>query len=110
MLYIYVLYDKIHLKESPPLALLFAECEWKDFVNLEYPDKYRTGAEWELRLKAATFGSGGPIPKRRYFRKHVCGRVPEMALYVDAVTVEDQTPWYELTHNGQTYETYKLSP
>ena len=26
----------------------------------------------------------------------MCGDIPEMAHYVDAVTREDQTPWYEL--------------
>ena len=30
-----------------------------------------------------------------------------MAMYVDAVTVRDQKPWYEL---GPEYEVYKLSP
>ena len=76
-------------------------------MNLEYPDKYRTGAEWELRMKAAKFGSGGSKPNKKYFREHVCGKVPEMAMYVDAVTVRDQKPWYEL---GPEYEVYKLSP
>merc|ERR1712142_386059 len=38
--------------ESPPLATIFAECDWKDWVSLEYPDKYRTGKEWELRNEA----------------------------------------------------------
>ena len=28
--------------------------------------------------------------------KHMCGTIPEMAHYVDAVTVADQTPWAEL--------------
>ena len=26
----------------------------------------------------------------------VCGDIPENALYVDAVSVEDRTPWYEM--------------
>ena len=26
----------------------------------------------------------------------VCGDIPENALYVDAVSVEDRTPWYEI--------------
>ena len=96
--------------ESPPVALLFAECVWKDWVNLEYPNKHRTGGEWELRQQTEKFGAGGPKSRKRYFRKHVCGKVPEMAMFVDAVTMETQTPWYELTYQNKQYETYKLSP
>ena len=103
--------NKISL-ESPPLALIFAECEWRDWVSLEYPNKYRTGAEWELRVSAEKFGKGGSRTKRNLLKKHVCGKAPEMAMFVDAVTVEEQTPWYELIHgpSNQKYETYKLTP
>ena len=92
--------------------MIFAECEWRDWVNLEFPNKYRTGAEWELRVSAAKFGKSGSSTKRHLFKKHVCGKVPEMAMFVDAVTVEKQIPWYELEHepSNQKYETYKLSP
>ena len=27
------------LSESPPLADLFAECEWRDWINQDYPNK-----------------------------------------------------------------------
>ena len=33
-----------------------------------------------------------------------------MAMFVDAVTMETQKPWYELTYHNQQYETYKISP
>lgn len=48
-------------------------------VNEEYPNKHRTGREWELRIEAA---------KDRKLRKHVCGDVPEAAHFIDAVTTE----------------------
>ena len=96
--------------ESPPVALLFAECVWKDWVNLEYPNKHRTGGEWELRQQTEKFGAQGRKSRKRYYRQHVCGKVPEMALFVDAVTMETQKPWYELTYHNQQYETYKISP
>ena len=97
--------------ESPPLALIFAECLWKDWVNLEYPNKYRTGREWELRQEAAKFGDKSKAkPKKAYYKEHVCGKVPEAAMFVDAVTVEDQIPWYELKYRNDQYETYKLTP
>ena len=35
--------------EAPPLALLFAECNWRDWISQSYPNKYRQGAEWEMR-------------------------------------------------------------
>jgi len=87
--------------DSPPVALLFAECTWMDWISQEYPDKYRTGAEWEMRMETAK------IPK---YRKHVCSKVRDKAMYIDAVTVEDQRPWYDLQVNGQPYETYKVNP
>ena len=48
-------------------------------MNEEYPNKHRTGREWELRIEAA---------KERKLRKHVCGDVPEAAHFIDAVTTE----------------------
>lgn len=39
----------LSVSEAPPVALLFAECDWKDWVSQSYPDKYRQGAEWEIR-------------------------------------------------------------
>ena len=87
--------------DSPPLASIFAECEWMDWINDEYPGKQRTKKEWELRVKNM---------KNKKMRKHVCGPVMEAAHYVDAVYTEpdNQKPWYELM-NG-SYEVYKLSP
>ena len=32
-------YEQYFLSESPPLAELFAECEWRDWVNEDYPNK-----------------------------------------------------------------------
>ena len=89
--------------ESPPVALLFAECDWKDWISQEYPAKYRTGAEWEIRQE---------IYKIPRLLKHVCGKVLEKAMYIDGVTREDQIPWYELVagNRGRAYETYKLNP
>ena len=66
----------------------------------EYPNKHKTGREWELRIEVA---------KKKKMRRHVCGDVPEAAHYVDAVTTEKRIPWYELGTAGK-YEVYKLSP
>ena len=85
--------------ESPPLASIFAECEWMDWISEEYPNKHKTGREWELRIEVA---------KKKKMRRHVCGDVPEAAHYVDAVTTEKRIPWYELSDSK--YEAYKLSP
>ena len=87
--------------ESPPLASIFAECEWMDWISEEYPNKHRTGREWELRIEVA---------KKKKLRKHVCGDVPEAAHYVDAVTTEKRIPWYELKTGTGKHEVYKLSP
>ena len=87
--------------ESPPLAGIFAECEWMDWISEEYPNKHRTGREWELRIEVA---------KKKKMRRHVCGDVPEAAHYVDAVTTEKRIPWYELKTGMSKYEAYKLSP
>jgi hypothetical protein len=39
--------------DSPPLATLFAECDWKDWVNIDYPNKIEgTNGEYELRFRA----------------------------------------------------------
>merc|ERR1719233_1368343 len=81
--------------ESPPLAYIFAECEWKDWVNNEYPDS--RGEEWEMKKG---------VKKDR----KMCG-ANDASHYVDAVTIEDQIPWHELkAENGQQYEVYKLTP
>ena len=87
--------------DSPPLASIFAECEWMDWISEEYPNKHRTGREWELRIEVA---------KKKKLRRHVCGDVPEAAHYVDAVTTEKRIPWYELKTGMSKYEVYKLSP
>merc|ERR1719431_351806 len=87
--------------ESPPLESLFAECQWKDWVNTNYPNKRLTGLEYEMRPL---------IAKKKEMAKTVCGDIPENAHYVDAVTVEDSVPWYELAVNKRTYETFKLTP
>ena len=73
--------------ESPPLANLFAECEWMDWVNLEYPNKPRTNRESELRQATEKFGDQDKTkPQKKKYRKHVCGKIPEAAMFVDAVT------------------------
>merc|ERR1719430_2060044 len=83
--------------ESPPLARIFAECNWKGWVSERYPDKSGQGDEWEMR------GMGD--------QDRMCGDVLEEAHYVGAVTIEDQIPWHELkAENGQQYEVYKLTP
>ena len=87
--------------ESPPLSVLFAECDWKDWVSQEYPGRARTGAEWEIRQELA---------KVRKWQKHVCGKIPDNALFIDAVAREEVVPWYELQVSGQPHEVYKLSP
>jgi len=90
--------------DSPPLATLFAECDWKDWVNQDYPGALPgLFGEFELRDKSA---------KVNKLREHVCGNVPEHAHYVDAVTMETQTPWYELRMgvDNKIYETFKLTP
>ena len=73
--------------ESPPLANLFAECNWMDWVSLEYPNKHRTHRESELRQATEKFGDQDrkKADKRKY-KQHVCGRIPEAAMFVDAVT------------------------
>jgi hypothetical protein len=38
--------------DSPPLATLFAECDWKDWVSIDYPNKLEgTNGEYELRFR-----------------------------------------------------------
>ena len=77
----------MNIPESPPVANIFAECEWKDWVSLEYPDKRRTGQEWELRQSTEKFGDVDNTKgaKKKKFRQHVCGKIPEAAMFVDAV-------------------------
>lgn len=41
------------ISESPPLAHLFHECEWKDWVNQDYPaNLWGQDGEYELRDRA----------------------------------------------------------
>ena len=40
----------------------------------------------------------------------VCGTIPESAHYIDAITTEDQVPWYELKMDENIYQTFKLTP
>ena len=87
--------------ESPPVSVLFAECDWLDWVSQDYPGKARSGAEWEIRQE---------LVKQRKLARHVCGKVPEAAMYIDAVARESLVPWYELEVGGQSHEVYKLSP
>ena len=87
--------------DSPPLAEIFEECEWKNWVNQQYPDKNKDTREQEWRLNSQD---------NKKFFKHVCGDIPESAHYIDAATVEDQTPWYEAKVGLQPHEVYKLSP
>ena len=87
--------------ESPPVSVLFAECSWLDWVSQDYPGKARSGAEWEIRQE---------LVKQRKLARHVCGKVPEAAMYIDAVARESLVPWYELEVGGQSHEVYKLSP
>ena len=47
---------------------------------------------------------------QRKLARHVCGKVPEAAMYIDAVARESLVPWYELEVGGQSHEVYKLSP
>ena len=58
--------------------------------------------EFELRHTAFT--------RHQKLRKHVCGDLDESAHYIDAITMETQTPWYELKSNGSAYDTFKLTP
>ena len=81
--------------------MLFAECEWREWVSQEFPGRARTGAEWEVRQE---------LVRRPRLARHVCGKVPEKAMYVDAVTRERQEPWYEVKVEGRDHEVYKLSP
>jgi len=87
--------------ESPPLATIFAECKWMDWISSDYPNKVNTGAEWEFRTQL--------MKNKKYF-KHVCGKVMENAHYVDAVTREDLVPWHELKADKKNYEVFKLTP
>jgi len=92
------------LIESPPLATIFHECDWKDWVNIDYPGNINTGSEFELKDRAYSHGRG-------QFQEHVCGNQDDDAHYIDAVTMETQTPWYELyMENKRRYETFKLTP
>jgi len=88
--------------DSPPLANIFAECKWMDWVSESYPNKHLGGIEEERRDKT--------IKNNKVLEKHVCGSVPEAAHYIDAVTVDDATPWHELRVDQSAYEVYKLSP
>jgi len=91
------------LVESPPVAILFHECEWRDWVNMDYPGANEgVDGEYELRQTASN---------KTKFVEHVCGSEPSHAHYIDAVTMEDMTPWYDLKmENDKTYETFKLTP
>jgi len=89
--------------ESPPLALLFAECDWKDYINKNYPEKDGKSQNYEFELKKTAY--------RGNMTKHVCGNTIGNSHFIDAVTVEDQIPWYEVKlKNGEKHETLKLTP
>merc|ERR1711915_953740 len=94
--------------ESPPLATLFYECEWRDWVNEDYPGKKTKEGELELKEFVA---------RNRALSLHVCGNEYADAHYIDAVTMKDQTPWYELTmkdpyneENLADYNALKIAP
>ena len=42
------LINSFNVPESPPLANLFHECEWKDWVNADFPGN-TPGGEFELK-------------------------------------------------------------
>jgi len=90
--------------ESPPLAVLFAECDWKDYINENYPNKDGKSENYEFELKETAY-------KNQAFKKHVCENSRTNSHFIDAVTVEDQIPWYEVKlTNGEQHETLKLTP
>ena len=74
------------------------------YRTLIYTQNRRTGIEGELRARA--FGDQSlfktvsfvieTIFSDKVILLQVCGDIPENALYVDAVSVEDRTPWYEI--------------
>ena len=76
--------------ESPPLAHLFAECEWRDYISEEYPGNEK-GAAWEFELKE-------DAEKKDAISHHVCGKAKSNSYFIDAVTKETKIPWYELEH------------
>merc|ERR1719402_1093920 len=89
--------------ESPPLAHLFAECEWRDYISEEYPGNEK-GAAWEFELKE-------DAEKKDAISHHVCGKAKSNSYFIDAVTRETKIPWYELEHpGGLQHETLKLNP
>jgi len=89
--------------ESPPTAILFHECEWRDWLSTDHPGA-NEGVDGEYELRQNGYDN-------TEFTQHVCGNEPSQAHYIDAVTREDQIPWYELMmHGTQTYETFKLTP
>merc|ERR1719402_702145 len=90
--------------ESPPLALLFAECDWKDYINMDSPAKKGKSHDYEFELKETAF-------KDKDYKKHVCEHTVPNSHFIDAVTVEDQIPWYEVQlKSGEQHETLKLTP
>ena len=84
---------------------MFFICDFSNsYRTLIYTQNRRTGIEGELRARA--FGDQSlfktvsfvieTIFSDKVILLQVCGDIPENALYVDAVSVEDRTPWYEM--------------
>jgi len=99
--------------ESPPLDEIFAECEWKDWISLNYPSKHKNlrNVEYEMRYY---FTERNRRPKLLAYNEHVCGPEPHNVLMVDAVTKEHCVPWreHEIQGIAMTHLSihYKLTP
>jgi len=92
-----------YLIESPPTEELFSECEWMDWISLDYPERVKEG---EHELKHLAYDGE--------YEKHVCGQEPRNSLFIDVATRETLKPWYEMMYMVENQprptEHYKITP
>ena len=66
----------------PNVTTLFDECDWQEFVSFNHP----YSNTWDIEMRAEV------IRKRKKRRGHVCGSQIYDAMYIDARTINDDTP------------------
>ena len=71
--------------ELPTSKTLFDDCEWRPFFSMSYP----SSNTWDIEMRALAF------KKKRRYKGHACGDEINNAMYIDARTINDDTPWDE---------------
>ena len=55
------MFRNLFLSESPPVAELFAECDWKDWVNQDYPNR-----RFQTMFNNSTWSDLGNTPHKNF--------------------------------------------